>query len=89
MIDITEADFGAWKHHPVTKVWLKFLSDYAAMIGREPLGVVCSSLAAPDPFYLGEIKGRFLAVSEMAEPKYESIVKLYQPEQEIQESDAA
>ena len=88
MIDITEADFAAWKHHPVTKIWLKFLGDYAAVVAREPLGAVCASLTAPDPFYLGEIKGRFLAVSEMADPRYDSIVKMYQPQETIEDNAA-
>ena len=88
MIDITEADFAAWKHHPVTKIWLKFLEDYATVVGGEVLGAVCGSLTAPDPFYLGEIKGRFLVVSEMAEPRYESIVKFYQPQETIEDNAA-
>lgn len=87
---ITEADFGAWKHHPVTKLFLQFLRDYELIYADELNRRVRLSMASPDQFALGKLAGYANAILDVGNPTYESIAKLYElPQQETEEKHAA
>lgn len=74
---ITEADFGAWKHHPVTKVYLRYVLDYASLAKRELADGVCASESSLDQLAIGKLSGRVLAWLEMATLEYSHIVSFY------------
>jgi hypothetical protein len=74
---IVAADFDSWKHHPVTRVWLRFLADYAAELERLQVAEMRTADAPVSDFRQGEFKGRIGTVAEMAEPAFESIVQFY------------
>lgn len=79
---ITEADFQSWKHHPVTKMFLRYLRDTERQYAAHQVGGLRSTKGTPDPFELGKWTGAINAIAEMAEPTYESIVNFYTPEQQ-------
>lgn len=87
LLDITEADFASWKHHPVTKVYHKFLGGFEADIEAAMLSLIRTSATPPDHFKLGELKGFANAIREMATLEYAHIVAFYAPKEE-EESNA-
>ena len=84
---IGETEFNTWKHHPVTRAYLKFLADkredtrLAALDGWEGGKL---SLALAD-----EMRGVANTLKRNAEPDFEEIVKFYaeieQTKQEMQD----
>jgi hypothetical protein len=83
MIDITEADFNAWKHNPVTKVYLQYLAKYEADLTLHQVQSLRMMHAAPDPFQLGVFKGECNAVHNLANLSFGVLVDaLTPPEQE-------
>ena len=84
---ITEADFQIWKHHPVTKLYVRFLKDYERQLKDAQVGQLRTSTDAPDLFKLGTWTGAINLVSEMSEPRYQSIVDFYTPEEPQQQED--
>lgn len=89
MIDITEADFNAWKHHPVTKRYLQFLRDFERDTEETLIIKLRSATASPDGFELGQLTGFANAVRDMATLEYVHIAKFYYtpPEEEKQEQE--
>ena len=80
--DLTEQDFLNWKHHPVTKLWLRYLKDYERQMGEQQVSTLRSCVATPDPFGLGAFTGAINAVMEMADPQFAAIVEFYPPDEE-------
>ena len=72
---IGESEFNSWKHHPVTRAYLKFLMDQradvrdAAVLSWESGKI---SLAIAD-----EMRGVANTLKRNAEPDFEEIVKFY------------
>jgi hypothetical protein len=79
MLDIDDDAFNAWKHHPVTKVYLRFLSDYEEAVRREIAQIIVMGAEAPPQFDLGILKGRCLAAREMATLSHGHIAAFYAP----------
>ena len=79
---ITEQSFNEWKHHPCTKLYMRFLKDYERQLAERQMGLLRHSGETPDPFKLGTFTGQINAVAEMAEPKFQSIVEFYPPDEE-------
>lgn len=75
---LTEADFQVWKHHPVSKLYLKYLGDYRAMLIRELLGRWEGGTLTLDTEK--EIRGRTVTLAELAELQFASIQKFYEEE---------
>ena len=75
---ITEPDFQTWKHHPVSKVYLKYLADYRSMLLRDLLGRWEAGDLTLD--IEKEIRGRTLTLAELGELTFASIQKFYQEE---------
>lgn len=85
---ITEADFLAWKHHPVTKVWLQFMADRGQQLAREQIDLLRTSVVAPDAFFLGEFKGRIGELADLTAPQFQSVVEFYQSTEPTPQEDA-
>lgn len=77
--DITEADFQSWKHHPVTKVYLRYLTDFEQELMAKLVDILRASESSPDPFQLGMFNGRSAAIREMATLDFEHIASFYTP----------
>ncbi len=84
---ITEADFLSWKHHPVTKLYHRYLRDAEKLLAEKQIGLLRTSQTMPDPYVTGEFKGRIEAIAEMAELTYEDIRWFYTPEAENEETE--
>ena len=82
---ITEQDFLTWKHHPVTKLWVRFLKDYGQQLEREQIALLRASSESVDQFKLGSFSGAINAVSEVGDPQFNSIVAFYPTEEEQEE----
>jgi hypothetical protein len=83
---ITEADFQNWKHHPVTKLYIRWLKDCERQVGQVQVGKLRSSDKTPDAFTLGTFTGQINTLAEVAEPTYQSIVDFYTPPEDQEES---
>jgi hypothetical protein len=79
-IEITEADLQQWKHHPVSKVYLQYLADYAQNLAHLQVEMMLTADRPVSDFIQGEFKGRVSSLSEVADPQFASIVKFYTPE---------
>ena len=87
-MNITEADFQTWKHHPVTKVYLRYLLDYEQELMIKLVGILRASEAAPEPFQLGMFNGRSAATREMATLEFAHIASFYaSPEEDQQQQE--
>lgn len=84
-MDITEADFNSWKHHPVTKVYLRYLSDYEQELMVKLVNILRASEVAPEPFHLGMFNGRSAVAREMATLEYAHIASFYAPPEQEKE----
>jgi hypothetical protein len=87
--DLGEVDFNAWKQHPVTKLYLQFLTHYGALEEQAHLEVLRYSNRSPDLFMLGRSVGYATAIRDAAMPTFERITALYVPPKEAEEKDAA
>jgi hypothetical protein len=88
-IEIAEADLQQWKHHPVSKAYLKYLADFAQNLALLQVEMMLTADGPVSDFMQGEFKGRVSAISEMADPQFASIVKFYTPEGETEEEEHA
>jgi hypothetical protein len=77
---ITEADFQVWKHHPVSKLYLKYLGDYRAMLLRELLMRWEAGAITLDTEK--EIRGRTMTLADLVELQFASIQKFYTEEED-------
>lgn len=84
---ITEADFQTWKHHPVTKLYVRWLKHYEQQMKDAQVGQLRSSTGAPDLYTLGTWTGAINTVGEMSELRYQSIVDFYTPEPQQEEQE--
>lgn len=82
---ITERDFLAWRHDPVTKVFMKYLRDYGGAVKARV--VAQWETGALQLMTEQEARGRYLVTKEIAELQFSSIIGLYavdEPEEEQQ-----
>jgi hypothetical protein len=87
-MDITEDDFNAWKHHPVTKIYLRYVLDHEQEMMVQLLEILRSAeTTAPDPFVLGTFKGRSIAQREMAGLEFGHIASFYAPPEQEEKED--
>ena len=83
--DITLGDFQSWKHHPVTKVFIRFLLDYERQVAEKQIALMRSVDKTPDAFALGMFNGQINSVSMMAQLEFVDLVEFYpDPEEEEQ-----
>lgn len=74
---ITAEDFANWKHHPVTRLYLRYVLDFERMLADVHVGTVRTLVASPDPFSVGKAVGQMNALAEVGAPSYESIDHFY------------
>ena len=86
---VTEHDFQSWKHHPVSKVFFRYLLDFAEQLRRDQLAKIENSDEALSPKEQGEYKGRINTVTELADIEFDHLVAFYPIEDEEEGSDAA
>lgn len=77
---ISDSDFNVWKHHPVSRVYLRYLADYRAMLLRELIGQWEAGVLILDTEK--EIRGRVMTLADLVELRFESIQKFYEEENE-------
>ena len=72
---IEEAEYKAWRHHPVTRLVLQYLEDYRAALVKEAVGRWESGkLVLTDEH---ELRGRILVVREIGELPFSAIEEFY------------
>lgn len=84
---LTESDFQVWKHHPVSKVYLKYLADYRTMLLRDLLERWEAGALTLETEK--EIRGRTLTLAELVDLQFASIKKFYQTEEEENATEVA
>lgn len=72
---IAEGDFQVWKHHPVSKVFLRYLADYRMALLRDVLERWEAGALTLDTEK--EIRGRTITLAELTELQFASIQKFY------------
>ena len=86
---IREQDFQIWKHHPVTKVYQRFLLDYERQMAEKQIAVLRTVTQTPDAFTLGTFNGQINAVAMVTALEFSDLVAFYGTEEEQEEPDAA
>lgn len=79
---LTEQDFANWKHHPVTKVYLRFLRDWERQLAERQIGALRKADRGLHPFDQGKFAGYIEAISEMADLTFQDIANAYPSEEE-------
>ncbi len=79
-MQIAESDYQEWKHHPVSKVVLKYLADYRAMLLKEHLAEW--EAGKLDEVRDLEMRGRVLTLAELAELPFSAIANFYVTEED-------
>lgn len=77
---ITESDFQVWKHHPVSKLYLRYLNDYRSALLKELVERWEAGHLTLETEK--EIRGRTLTLADLTELQFASIEKFYQTEEE-------
>lgn len=85
---IREADFLGWKHHPVTKVYLRYLCDFRDQLRQLQQKEIENSDEPLPPKKQGEYKGRVLTLDELAAIEFRHLLEFY-PLPEEEDNDAA
>lgn len=85
VLEITEQDFNGWKHHPVSKVFLRFLKDREQALLREIAARISAAQTTIDQFALGKLSGRAEEALDHANTSFDEIVSFYTIPQEDNE----
>lgn len=85
---ITSDDLGRWRHHPVSKIFLRYLIDYAEMLRRQQLAEIEQTDTDLSPKKQGEYKGRVNTLIELASIEFEHLCQFYPEESEEGNDDA-
>ena len=70
--DLTPDQFQLWRHHPVSKVFLQWVQDWAAAAEAQEMRRWISGFGV-----LEEARGRILACRDMTEATLDSIRQFY------------
>ena len=85
-IGIGESDFASWKHHPVSKVFLKFLADKRSFLERTALG---EWIAGNLSLQMDQtIRGQIIELFEIENASFEQMKAFYEEQQEENETQA-
>ncbi len=83
-LGISTDEFNLWRHHPVSKIFLKYAADFASILEREALDRWRSgTLKLVDE---QEMRGRVLTLREIVELQFEAIDQFYQQDQKEEEA---
>ena len=84
--DLRAADLAAWRHHPVSRLVLRFLEDYRDHLLREAIGAwFAGNLTAMQE---AEGRGRALMTDELVALSFADIQKFYGVMPEAEGNDA-
>lgn len=84
---LSEADFQVWKHHPVSKLYLKYLADYRSMLLKELIERWEAGALTLETEK--EIRGRTMTLADLVELQFASVKKFYQTEEEDNAAEVA
>lgn len=85
MNGLVKGDFDSWKHHPVSKVYLKFLEDYRTSLLNELItSFEAGVLIEKDE---KEIRGRTLILKDLIDLQFSNIQAFYGVEPNATEVD--
>ena len=70
--ELTPDQFNLWRHHPVSRVFLQWIQDWADRAGDKALALWLEGSPLPD-----EIRGRILACREVSGAHVEQIRQFY------------
>lgn len=84
---VREQDYLNWRHHPVSKVFLRFLMDYERQLAEKQVAIMRTARSAPEPFLLGQFQGSINAVHQMIDLRFDDMVAFYETDPE--DTDAA
>ena len=71
---LTAEQVNLWRHHPVSRVWLQWVNDYADALEKR---VTAEWLSGKPLESMSEARGRILACREMAASGVEAIRQFY------------
>lgn len=77
---ITKSDFQGWRHHPVSKLFLKFLDDKRKFLGDHVFDLWISgslTLQAEDT-----MRGQIIELFELKNMEFDAIANFYQMDKE-------
>lgn len=83
--DLTEDAFNSWKHHPVTKVYLRFLAKYEADRVQEVVQALRMMHEPPAPFQLGVFKGECNTIFNLMHISFGDLVAALAPPESKEE----
>ena len=86
---IRDADFQSWKHHPVTKVFLRYVADYRDALRRDQIEKIENAEEPMPPKAQGEYKGRIRTLEELAGIEFGHLVDFYPLEEQEEDPDEA
>jgi len=79
-VSFAAEDYALWRHHPVTKVFLQYVNDFALVLEREAIDRWrAGSLRLIDE---QEMRGRVVTLRELAELPFEAISMFYDGEKQ-------
>jgi len=87
MEGISEADFNAWKHHPVSRLVRRYHQDMERQLAEHQIAVLRNAVAAMSDLEQGEYKGTINTWKAAAELEYATIADFYPTEEQQQEED--
>lgn len=85
---ITAEDFAAWRHHPVTKVFRRYLQDSERQLMEQQIGEMRNAAEPVSPFRQGEFAGRMNMLAELTELTFEVMASAWPSEAEMKEDNA-
>lgn len=85
---LIEQDFLDWRHHPMTKVYRRFLEDYREVLRRTHTER-WEKNPEIDIAYEAEARGRVLTIGEMHDLEFDDLVAFYQEPPKQEEADEA
>jgi hypothetical protein len=84
VLGMKESDFNAWKHHPITKAFRQYLSDYREALLKDHLARwEAGAIDSTDQ----EARGRAISLKEMAAIEFQHIALFYQDPNEPNHED--
>jgi hypothetical protein len=79
---LTSEDYALWRHHPVTKVFLKYVEDFSVALEREAVDRwISGALKLIDE---QEMRGRIMTLREISELPLSAIREFYKEEDETE-----
>lgn len=79
--DLTEQDYLDWKHHPVTRLFRRYLGDFRDALRRDHT-LRWEGGASPSDAFEIEARGRVLTLGELVDLEFRHIADFYPSKQD-------